>query len=77
MSWRSEAALIIGEVIRRVGLQDMTALRKELAEAYPRGARENYPCKVWLAEIRHQLGHPLNRPRVDPGNTQLDMFNQN
>lgn len=35
MSWRSEAALIIGEVIRRVGRQDMTALRKELAEAYP------------------------------------------
>nr|UVN17966.1 hypothetical protein pPsy0479b_00008 [Pseudomonas syringae] len=40
MSWRSEAALIIGEVIRRVGLQDMTALRKELAEAYPWGARK-------------------------------------
>ncbi|KPC30068.1 hypothetical protein ALP73_01082 [Pseudomonas coronafaciens pv. garcae] len=77
MSWRSEAALIIGEVIRRVGRQDMTALRKELAEAYPWGARENYPYKVWLAEIRHQLGHPLNRPRADPGNTQLDMFNQN
>ena len=56
MSWRSEAALIIGQVIRQVGRQDMTALRKKLAEAYPWGARENYPYKVWLAEIRHQLG---------------------
>lgn len=76
MSWRSEAALIIGDVIRRVGRQDMTALRKALAEAYPWGERENHPYKVWLAEIRHQLGHPLYRPRVDLGNTQVDMFNQ-
>ncbi|KPX70302.1 hypothetical protein ALQ89_200033 [Pseudomonas amygdali pv. tabaci] len=31
MSWRNEAALIVDEVTRRVGRQDMTALSKELA----------------------------------------------
>ncbi|WP_240334063.1 hypothetical protein [Pseudomonas syringae] len=53
----------------------MKALRKELAEAYPWGERENTPYKAWLAEIRRQLGHPLNAPKADPANTQTDMFN--
>lgn len=76
MSWRGEAAPIVADVIRRVGRQNMTVLRKALAEAYPWDERQNYPYKAWLAEIRHQLGHPLNKPKADPGNTQVDMFNQ-
>ncbi|KPX31928.1 Uncharacterized protein ALO77_00008 [Pseudomonas coronafaciens pv. garcae] len=75
MSWADAAAPVVAEVIRRVGRSDMKALRKELAEAYPWGERENTPYKAWLAEIRRQLGHPLNAPKADPANTQIDMFN--
>ncbi|WP_238452457.1 hypothetical protein [Pseudomonas savastanoi] len=28
-----------------------------------------------LAEIRRQLGHPLNAPKADPANRQIDLFN--
>ncbi|WP_159420649.1 hypothetical protein [Pseudomonas caricapapayae] len=31
--------------------------------------------KAWLAEIRRQLGHPLNAPKADPANRQIDLFN--
>ena len=76
MSWADSAAPVIGEVIRRVGRSDMRALRKALADAYPWGERANTPYKAWLAEVRRQLGHPLNTPRVDEANQQTDMFNQ-
>lgn len=76
MSWRNAAAPIVAEVIRRVGRQDIRALRKALADAYPWGERKRYPYKAWLAEIREQLGHPLYTPKIDPDNTQLDMFKQ-
>jgi hypothetical protein len=76
MSWADRAAPIVGEVIRRVGRSDMRALRKALAEAYPFGERANSPYKAWLAEVRRQLGHPLNAPKADPENPQVDMFSQ-
>lgn len=76
MSWADRAAPIVGEVIRRIGRSDKQALRKALAEAYPWGARKNTPYKAWLAEVRRQLGHPLNTPKTDPANQQADMFGQ-
>ncbi|BBI47269.1 hypothetical protein A584_28846 [Pseudomonas syringae pv. theae ICMP 3923] len=75
MSWADAAAPIVAQVIRQVGRTDMRVLRKALADAYPWGARENAPYKAWLAEIRRQLGHPLNAPKADPANRQLDLFN--
>ncbi|MFA7946504.1 hypothetical protein ACEK06_29280 [Pseudomonas brenneri] len=53
----------------------MQALRKYLTEAYPFGDRANSPYKAWLSEVRRQLGHPLNTPKVDPESKQPDMFN--
>ncbi|AVX92975.1 hypothetical protein PkP19E3_32920 (plasmid) [Pseudomonas koreensis] len=76
MSWADAAAPIVGEVIRRVGRKDMRVLRKALVDAYPFGERTNTPYKAWLAEVRRQLGHPLNAPKADPENQQTDMFNQ-
>lgn len=76
MSWADRAAPIIADVIRRVGKNDMQALRQALTEAYPWGARKNAPYKAWLAEVRRQLGHPLNAPKADPAKTQTDMFNE-
>lgn len=76
MSWADRAAPIVAEVIRRIGRSDIPVLRKALAEAYPFGERVNTPYKAWLSEVRRQLGHPLNKPKVDPANRQTDMLNQ-
>lgn len=76
MSWADAAAPVIADVIRRVGRSAMKALRKALTQAYPWGKRENTPYKAWRAEVRRQLGHPLNAPKSDSANTQTDMFNQ-
>jgi hypothetical protein len=74
MSWADQAAPIVGRVIREVGRSDMAALRKALANAYPFGERANAPYKAWLAEVRRQLGHPLNSPKADPENQQSELF---
>ncbi len=74
MTCRAVLAPIIAEVIACTGRKDMKALRKALAEAYPYGERANHPYKVWLSEIRRQLGRPLNRPKRDPANPQLELF---
>ncbi len=76
MSWADRAAPIVAEIVRRVGRSDQQALRKALTEAYPWGARMNTPYKAWLAEVHRQLGHPLNTPKADPDNHQIDMFAQ-
>lgn len=55
-TWRDDCAPIIAEVIERVGRDDMKALRKELRAAFPYGERARWPYKVWLDEIRTQLG---------------------
>ena len=76
MSWADAAAPVVAEVIRSVGRGNTKVLRKALADAYPWGARDNAPYKAWLAEVRRQLGHPLNRPKADPANKQTDMLNK-
>lgn len=55
-TWREQARPIIAAVIARVGTEDNHRLRKALWYAYPFGPREHYPYKVWLSEIRRQLG---------------------
>lgn len=62
MTWRDVARPIIAEVIREHGTEDMKKLRKALKEAYPFFERENHPYKVWLSEIKVQLG--LKKARV-------------
>ena len=53
--WRKMATPIITEVIKRVGIEDKTLLRKELKAAYPFGIRANHPYKIWLDEIKRQI----------------------
>ena len=73
-TWRDHARPIIAEVIRKIGTEDMQALRKALREAYPFGFKENHPYKIWLSEIRVQLGlDPHGRTKEEiPG--QAEMF---
>lgn len=60
MTWRTHAAPIIAAVIRETGTSDLPKLRRALRDAYPYGERKYWPYKVWCAEVRRQLGRPLN-----------------
>ena len=55
-SWRDRAAPIIREVILRVGREDAGKLKRELFDAYPFGERKYTPYKIWLDEIKRQVG---------------------
>lgn len=54
--WRDHCRPIIASTISAWNGKDEKELRKALYEAYPFGERRWYPYKVWLSEIRFQLG---------------------
>lgn len=56
-SWRDIAKPIIAEVLRENEGKDPKEVRKALREAYPFGERKYHPYKIWIDEIRVQLGH--------------------
>ena len=47
---------IIAKIIADVGKSDMAKLRKALREGFPYPPRSMHPYKIWLDEIRVQLG---------------------
>ena len=55
-TWRDEARPVIAGVIRDVGLGNTVELKNALHKAYPFGERAYYPYKIWLDEIKRQLG---------------------
>ena len=64
MSWRDIAAPLIAQVIAQYGPEDSPALRKALRDAYPFGERKYFPYKVWLDEIRKQIGRQPDGPQL-------------
>ena len=58
MSWRTSARIIIRGVISEVGRADDRFLRRKISEAYPFGERKYHPYKIWLDEVKKQLGQP-------------------
>ena len=80
-TWRDYARPVIAEVINRVGIDDPKLLRKELSDAYPFFEKENHPYRIWLDEIKRQLGQlpPLGQRKpkekeIDPN--QIDLFGE-
>jgi hypothetical protein len=55
-TWREHFRPRIAKVITEVGTDDMPALRRALRDAFPAGERQYHPYKIWLHEIRVQLG---------------------
>jgi hypothetical protein len=53
-TWRNIARPIIMKVLNENLGADEKTIRKALIDAYPFGARENHPYKVWLDEINVQ-----------------------
>ena len=54
--WRKRARKVIQEAIRRVGRSDEKSLKAAISAAYPFGARTCHPYKIWLDEVKVQLG---------------------
>ena len=75
-TWRDMCRPIIAKVISEVGKEDKKALRVALREAYPFGDRRYWPYKVWLDEIKVQLGkrkYGARRPAPVP-KEQMSLF---
>lgn len=55
-SWRAKASPIIAQVLKDNEGQPEKVVRKALKDAYPFGERSMHPYKIWLDEIKIQLG---------------------
>lgn len=80
-TWRNKCCSVISGVIASVGTSGMKELRKALREAYPFGPYEYHPKKIWLSEIRRQLGLERDkrlrageRKHIKPDAKQKDLF---
>jgi hypothetical protein len=54
--WRRIAAPIIGRVLADNAGKPEAEVRAALRSAYPFGPREHHPYRIWLDEIRIQMG---------------------
>ena len=78
-TWRDIAKPIIAEVLAENKGKDEDTIRKALREAYPYGERKYHPYKIWLSEIKRQLGRPGKSKKkkvaeASGGYKQLEMF---
>ena len=69
--WRLEARRTIARVIEDnvfgpvqcLPHGDVLELRSKLREAYPFGAKEYYPYRIWCQEVRAALGFEVKVPK--------------
>ena len=79
--WRRIAAPLIARVLADAEGKPDTEVRAALRAAYPFGAREHHPYRIWLDEVRTQTGRKvvsrvrrLPRPRQLPDGRQLALL---
>lgn len=77
-TWRNSIKPIIAEVLSENKGKDEATIRKALHDAYPYGERKWHPYKIWLSEIRKQLGPGKRKKKKEAeptsGYKQLEMF---
>ena len=54
--WRTMAAPLIADILAHSQGKTTAEIRAKLRDAYPFGPRAMHPYKMWLKEIRHQMG---------------------
>lgn len=54
--WRTMAAPIIADILAESEGETTAEIRAKLRDAYPFGPKAMHPYKMWLKEIRHQMG---------------------
>ena len=77
-TWRDHIRPIIAAVLAENKGKDQATIRKALKDAYPFGERKYHPYKIWLSEIRNQLGKGKSKKKKAEPNSkykQLEIFN--
>lgn len=72
-TWRSSAKPIIAKVLKDTRGKTEKEIKKALLDAYPYGARQWHPYKIWLDEIKVQRGLKRKKSDIPPEN-QTDLF---
>lgn len=71
--WRSHAKPIIAEVIKNNPGKSNAELKKLISKKYPFGERAYHPYKIWLDEVKRQLGE---KPKLNSRDKTPDDPNQ-
>lgn len=76
MAWRDIAAPIIAKVILENKGKPEIEIKRAISKVYPFGERRYHPYKVWLDEIKVQLGKKKRGVKITPTpDNQIDIFN--
>lgn len=74
--WRRRAEAVIGQALAEAKERGMTPAetRRHVSAAYPFGAREAHPYKIWLDAVKKATGPPApaKPARSEPGGTLFD-----
>lgn len=75
-TWRQAAAPIIAKVLEETKGLDEKQIRKALHDAYPFGARQWHPYKIWCDEIKVQRGKRTfgKKNQVENNSNQLNLL---
>lgn len=64
--WRTHSQEVIKKVIAENKGKSEAEIKKTISEAYPFGERKYHPYKIWLDEVKIQIGkkkkHPYRQP---------------
>lgn len=76
-TWREHARPVIQQVLKDNKGKSETEIKKALREAYPFGMRAYHPYKIWLDEIKVQLGKKKFGRQTEAVviENQTDLFN--
>ena len=72
--WRILARDVIRDVIKNNPNTEYKELKKKISEAYPFGLREMHPYKIWLDEVKYQLGEKKRKTSQADNPQQITMF---
>jgi len=68
--WRDSCKPIIARVIKENEGKTEKEIRKAISEAYPFGERNYHPYKIWLDEVKVQLGTKVKKQFIQPPNQE-------
>lgn len=72
-TWRKSAAPLIMEVIKNNPDLSIKDLKKLISKEYPFGERRYHPYKIWLDEVKRQLGLKKNK-NAEINKDQIKLF---
>lgn len=73
-AWRDSARSYIREVITENPGIEKKELRKLISKAYPYGERAHHPYKIWLDEVKVQLGLKKKKIKGKVNEKQLKLL---